>query len=113
MSEKELIIRCSKHNVKYNAYLGRCPQCVADVSAVKHMKRMLTCQLCGEIKASTSQYCGGPVGLMCDDCRDIVYKWEEAKESAEKFWKERRIETDSQIFFRATFDNDPVESIWG
>ncbi len=113
MSEKELMIRCRKHNEKYDANQGRCPKCEADVSALEHVRRVLTCQLCGEIKASTTIYCGGPIGQMCNDCRDIVYKWEDAKDAHEAFWERRRIETDSQIFFRATFDNDPVEFIWG
>lgn len=112
-SEKKLIIRCRKHNEKYDAYQGRCPKCEADISAFEYMKKRLTCQLCGEIKASTIVYAGGHIGQMCDDCHMIIIKSEELRESAEKFWEQRRIETASQIFFRATFDNDPVTFIWG
>jgi len=50
---------------------------------------------------------------MCDDCNEIIGKWEDAKKAYDAYMKERRFETASQIFFRSTFDNDPVQYIWG
>jgi len=113
MSEKEIIVRCGTHKEKYDAMKGRCPKCEADVSALEYMKRRMTCQLCEKIKASVQIYCGGPIGQMCDDCRAIIERWGEAKDAFDKFWEERNYEVDSQLFFRKTFDNDPVEFIWG
>ncbi len=113
MTEKTLLIRCRKHNEKYDAMKGRCPKCVADVSAFEYMKERMTCQLCGEIKASTEIYCGGPVGQMCKRCSKILRKYWDLKKRFDEFHERRKYEYSSQIFFRKTFDNDPVESIWG
>ncbi len=111
--EKRIPMRCRKHGTKYDGWDEQCPQCLADVSAFEYVIKRLTCQLCGEIKASVTLYAGGPIGQMCDDCHEIIGKWEDAKKAYDAYMKERRFETDSQIFFRSTFDNDPVQYIWG
>ena len=111
--DKEIIVTCKKHGIKYNAFDTHCPECFRDRSALEYVKKWLTCRLCGEIKASTQIYCGGPIDLMCDDCHKIVVKWQEAKKQQEAFWEKKHIEVGTQIFFRSTFDNDPVDVIWG
>jgi len=113
MSDKEIIVTCKKHGVKYNVFDTHCSECFRDRSALDYVKKWLICQLCGEIKSSTQIYCGGPIGLMCDDCHKIVVKWEESKKKQEIYWEERHLEINTQVFFRATFDNDPIEAIWG
>jgi len=111
--DKEIWVYCKKHGIKYNVFDTHCPMCEQDRSALEYMKKWLTCQLCGEIKASTQIYCGGPVGLMCDDCAKLLRKYGELKDRFEEIHRKRRNEIDAQIFFRKTFDNDPVEVIWG
>jgi len=69
------------------------------------------CQLCGGTE-KVQMYCGGPVGLMCESCKAILTKYRYFKKRFKDFHRRRRIEVDTQIFFRATFDNDPVEFIW-
>lgn len=69
------------------------------------------CQLCGGTE-KVQMYCGGPVAHMCNKCKAILTKYRYYKKRFEEFHKQRRIDTDTQIFFRATFDNDPVKFIW-
>ena len=70
------------------------------------------CQLCDGVKKVTI-FCGGPVAFLCEKCYNILRRYWKLQEAYEEFWKERDFEIGSQVFFRKTFDNDPVEFIWG
>lgn len=70
------------------------------------------CQLC-EGTEKVTIFCGGPVAFLCESCYNILQKYWKLKEEYETFHKRRRVEVNSQIFFRVTFDNDPVQYIWG
>ncbi len=70
------------------------------------------CQLCGG-NEEVQMYCGGPVAYMCKKCKAILDKYRYLKKRLEEFHRQRRINVNTQIFFRATFDNDPVKFIWG
>ena len=47
------------------------------------------CRLCGS-KEDLDFYCGGPVDCLCDKCKTIVLKWEEARKNHEKWWRAER-----------------------
>lgn len=47
------------------------------------------CGLCDSTE-NLDFYCGGPVGCICDKCKIIVVKWEEAKKIHDKYWRDER-----------------------
>ena len=70
------------------------------------------CQLCGSTE-KVGIFCGGPVAFLCKGCHEILLKYFKLKDRYDELHKRRRFEVGSQIFFRKTFDDDPVEFIWG
>lgn len=74
------IIECHVHGIKYDFMNGVCYKCEEEYEAAKNVIRRLTCGLCEELKASTQIMCGGAIGLLCQDCRDLIHKWEKAKQ---------------------------------
>lgn len=70
------------------------------------------CQLCGSTE-KVEMFCGGPVAFLCERCYEILKKYWDLKDSYDRYHKRIRFEVGSQIFFRKTFDNDPVKFVWG
>lgn len=85
------IMKCKKHGIEFNFMVSQCPMCLADRSAYEFTLRAMTCGLCGELKSSTVIMCGGAIGRLCEDCRALIKKWEEAKKRhQERFEKIQR-----------------------
>lgn len=74
------IIKCHIHGIEYDFMTEICPKCEEERLAAKRVVRSLTCGLCGNLKASTQIMCGGAIGQLCQDCRDLIHKWESAKQ---------------------------------
>ena len=81
-------IECRRHNVVYDCYDSKCPECEKEYAAGERIMRRLLCDLCGELKGTTKSYCGGPVSYLCDDCKRIIDKYHELKKQHEK-WLEQ------------------------
>lgn len=111
--EKRIPMRCRKHGTRYDAWDEQCPMCLADRSAYEYVVKRLKCGLCGKLDPTTTVMAGGIFGQLCETCIEILRKIDAAEKRRDEFHRLRRIEIDTQIFFRATFDNDPVEFIWG
>lgn len=84
MSNRRIPITCKTHGVEYDGYDEQCPKCLADRSAYNFTLRKMTCGLCKELKATTVIMCGGPIGQLCDECRVLIRRWEEAKKKHKK-----------------------------
>ncbi len=84
------IIECRIHGIEYDFMENLCPKCEEEHASAKRVIRVLTCGLCGEIKASTQIMCGGPIGQLCQDCRDLIHKWEDAKQRRRELIEEGR-----------------------
>lgn len=85
MDEKSTtIIKCHIHGIEYDYWDEHCPLCVEEYEAAKRILRRFTCGLCGELRASTTIMCGGAIGQLCQDCRDLIHKWEDAKKRQEE-----------------------------
>ena len=92
-------IKCHIHGVEYDYMNEQCPRCLENRSAYNYVLRRLTCGLCGELKASTTIMCGGPIGKLFQDCRDLIHKWEDAKKGHKAFVEKRVYEAKSRSFF--------------
>jgi hypothetical protein len=50
------------------------------------------CGLCGSLENVVGPYGGGPVPFLCEDCHEIIEKWEEAKKRHRAWFRRARKE---------------------
>jgi len=97
-------IKCKTHGIEYNYMVEQCPKCIEEREIAQRILRHFTCGLCGELKASTTIMCGGPIGQLCQDCRDLIHKWEDAKKRHQAFFEKRVYEGKCRAFFTSLTD---------